>query len=65
MLVKLKKKKKKKERKDREKNTPSYLSASRMLKLVTKGNNSDVMEVPELGSRLHTWLQLMCCALAH
>ena len=34
-----------------------------LLKLVMKGNNSDVMEVPELGSELCTWLQLVCCAL--
>ena len=35
-----------------------------LLKLVAKGNNSDVMEVPELGSELCTWLRLVCCALA-
>ena len=35
-----------------------------LLKLVTKGNSSDVTEVPELGSKLRTWLQHICCALA-
>ena len=36
-----------------------------LLKLVIKRNNLDITEVPELGSRLRTWLQLICCALAH
>ena len=36
-----------------------------LLKLVTKDNNNlEVTEVPELGSKLRTWLQRMCCALA-
>ena len=35
-----------------------------LLKLVMKEDNSEVPEVPELGSKLRTWLQCMCCALA-
>ena len=35
-----------------------------LLKLIMKENSSDVTEVPELGSKLHTRLQCICCVLA-
>ena len=41
-----------------------FFNSTNLLKLVMKGNNSEVTEVPELGSGLRTWLQRICCTLA-